>query len=112
MHALGPGDVSARIDLRGAAEGERIVHLTADAIRVPFGVKVVKITPAILTLNFERTLQKVVPVRPRLLGRPEAATRSQRSARSGEVRIAGPKSRCRRSRARSRSRSRWRRPTA
>ena len=54
----------------GVAEGERIVHLTPESIRVPFGVKVVKITPSILTLNLERTLQKVVPVRPRLLGRP------------------------------------------
>ena len=66
------GDVSAQIDLAGAGEGERIVHLTPQAIRVPFGVEVVKVTPSIVTLNFERTLQRTVPVRPRLLGRPAA----------------------------------------
>ena len=68
IQRLGPGDVSAQVDLTGVQEGEHIVHLTGDSIRVPFGVKVVKITPSILTLNLERTLQKMVPVRPRLLG--------------------------------------------
>src|SRR5262245_52533957 len=61
MHALGPGQISAQIDLSGSGEGERIIHLTADSVRVPFGVKVVKIAPSLITLNFERTLQKVVP---------------------------------------------------
>ena len=37
---------------------------------MPFGVKVVKISPAVLTFHLERTLEKVVPIRPRLLGRP------------------------------------------
>src|SRR5262245_39096835 len=60
MQQLGPSEISAQIDLAGASEGERIVHLTPDAIRVPFGVTVVRINPAILNLNLERTLQKVV----------------------------------------------------
>jgi YbbR domain-containing protein len=94
LHALHAGDVSAQIDLAGTAEGERIVHITADSIRVPFGVKVVKITPSILTLNLERTLQKLVPIRPRLLGRPEPGFEvAEISADPGDVRIAGPKSR-------------------
>jgi len=94
MHALGPGQISAQIDLSGSGEGERIIHLTADSVRVPFGVKVVKIAPSLITLNFERTLQRVVPIRPRLVGRPVpgfevAAVTSE----PGQVRIAGPKSR-------------------
>lgn len=94
LHALHGGEVSAQIDLAGTAEGERIVHITAEAIRVPFGVKVVKITPAILTLNFERTLQKLVPIRPRLIGRPEPGFEvADISADPPDVRIAGPKSR-------------------
>lgn len=94
LHGLNPGDVSARIDLRGAHEGERIVHLTPEAIRVPFGVKVVKISPAILTLNLEPTLQKTVPVRPRLLGRPAKGYEvGEITSEPAEVRISGPKSR-------------------
>jgi YbbR domain-containing protein len=94
IHGLGPRDLSAVIDLQGVTVGERIVHLSPDTIRVPFGVKVVKVTPSILTLNFERTLEKEVPVRPRLLGRPapgyEVAEIMSDPAR---VKISGPKSR-------------------
>lgn len=94
IQRLGPGEVSARLDLRGASEGERIVHLSSDAIRVPFGVQVVKINPSLITLNFERTVQKVVPVRPRLLGRPAAGYEvAEITSEPAEVHIAGPKSR-------------------
>jgi YbbR domain-containing protein len=94
IQRLGPGDVSARIDLHGLDEGERIVHLTAGSMRVPFGVKVVKITPAIITLHFERTLTKTVPVRPRLMGRPaEGYEVAEVTSEPAEVRLAGPKSR-------------------
>jgi YbbR domain-containing protein len=94
IHKVGPGEISAKVDVAGALEGERIVHLTSEAIRVPFGVRVVKINPSIITLNFERTLMKTVPIRPRLLGRPAAGFEvAAVTSEPGEVRIAGPKSR-------------------
>ncbi|HEY6547601.1 MAG TPA: CdaR family protein [Vicinamibacteria bacterium] len=94
IHGLGPRDLSAVIDLQGAHEGERIEHLSPDTIRAPFGVKVVKVTPAILTLNFERTLEKQVPVRPRLQGRPAAGYEvAELASDPGRVTITGPKSR-------------------
>jgi YbbR domain-containing protein len=94
IQRIGPGDVSAQLDLAGLQEGEHIVHLTDKSIRMPFGVKVVKITPSLLTLNLERTLQKVVPVRPRLVGRPAAGFEvGDVRADPAEVRIAGPRSR-------------------
>jgi YbbR domain-containing protein len=94
IHRLSTGDVSAQIDLAGVSEGEHIVHLTSQTIRVPFGVEVVKVTPSIVTLNFERTLQRSVPVRPRLLGRPAAGYEvAEITSDPAEVRIAGPKSR-------------------
>jgi YbbR domain-containing protein len=94
IQRLTPGDVSAQIDLSGVREGEHIVHLTADDIRVPFGVRVVKITPSIITMDFERTLQKTVPIRPRLLGRPGTGFEvAEVAAEPAEVRVSGPKSR-------------------
>jgi YbbR domain-containing protein len=94
MQQLGPSEISAQIDLAGAAEGERIVHLTPDSIRVPFGVTVVRINPTILNLNLERTLQKVVPVRPRILGRPAPGHEvAEVVSDPAEIRISGPKSR-------------------
>lgn len=94
IQRLSPGEISAQLNLGGVAEGERIVHLTPEIIRVPFGVKVVKINPSILTLNFERTLLKVVPVRPRLVGRPARGFElAEIVSDPAEIRIAGPKSR-------------------
>ncbi|HEY7510780.1 MAG TPA: CdaR family protein [Vicinamibacteria bacterium] len=94
IQRLTPGDVSARIDLSGVREGEHIVHLTGDDIRVPFGVRVVKITPSIITMAFERTLTKTVPIRPRLLGRPSPGYEvAEVTAEPPEVRVSGPKSR-------------------
>lgn len=94
IQSLGAGDVSAHVDLTGVEEGEHIVNLTEDSIRVPFGVKVVRINPSTLTLTLERTVQKVVPVRVRLLGRPAAGLEvAEVSSSPPEVRVAGPKSR-------------------
>jgi YbbR domain-containing protein len=94
IQRMDPGEVSALVDLTGFKEGEHIIHLTPEAIRLPFGVKVVKISPASLTLNMERTLEKVVPVRPRLLGRPAPGFEvAELLSEPSEVRIAGPKSR-------------------
>ena len=94
IQSLGPQEVSAHVDLKGVQEGEHIVNLTADSIRIPFGVKVVRINPSALTLNLERTVQKVVPVRPRLIGRPAPGYEvAEVTSNPAEVRVVGPKSR-------------------
>jgi YbbR domain-containing protein len=94
IQRLAPGDVSAHVDVADAVEGERIVHLTESSLRLPFGVKVVQINPSNLTLNFERTLSKMVPVRARLLGRPQPASEiGEIKVEPAMVRVAGPRSR-------------------
>jgi YbbR domain-containing protein len=94
IHNLGPGEVTAHLDLARATEGERIIHLTEECIRVPFGVRVVKVNPAILTLNLEKTIERTVPVRPRILGRPARGYEvGGVTSRPAEARMAGPRSR-------------------
>jgi YbbR domain-containing protein len=94
IQRLQAGDVSARVDLAGTVEGERIVHLSAESIRVPFGVTVVKVAPSTLTLNFERTRQRTVPIRPRVSGRPAPGYElAELTSEPGEVLISGPRSR-------------------
>jgi len=96
INSLETGKLLATIDLAGAAEGERIVQLTPDAVHVPFGFRVVKITPSLLTLNLERTERKTVPVRPRVTGRPAPGFEIAGVASDPpEVRVAGPRSRVR-----------------
>jgi YbbR domain-containing protein len=94
INSLEAGELLATIDLAGAAEGERIVQLTPDMIQVPFGFRVVKITPSLLTLNLERTRRKSIPVRPRVIGRPAAGFEIAGVASDPvEVRVVGPRSR-------------------
>jgi YbbR domain-containing protein len=96
IDSLEAGKLLATIDLQGAAEGERIVQLTPEMIQVPFGFRVVKITPSLLTLNLERTERKPVPVRPRVIGRPAAGFEiAGIASEPAEVRVAGPRSRVR-----------------
>jgi YbbR-like protein len=94
IQRLGREEVSAQIDLRGIRAGEQIVHLTPANFRVPFGVAVVKITPSIIRLHFERTLQRIVPVEPRVSGEPaDGYEVGEVTSEPRDVRIAGPESR-------------------
>ena len=94
IDSLDPGKVRATIDLAGAREGEMIVQLAPDQVHVPFGFRVVKITPSILTLNLEATHRKRVPVRPRLVGRPAPGFEvASIASEPTEVLVAGPRSR-------------------
>jgi diadenylate cyclase len=96
INSLDTGKLLATIDLGGASEGERIVQLTPDAVQVPFGFRVVKITPSLLTLNLERTERKTVPVRPRITGRPAAGFEiTAVTSEPADVRVVGPRSRLR-----------------
>jgi hypothetical protein len=94
IDSLDSGKVLAAIDLAGAHEGERIVQLTPDQIQVPFGFRVVKITPSLLSLNLERTHRKAVPIRPRVIGRPAPGFEvAEVASDPPEVQVVGPKSR-------------------
>lgn len=87
-------DVSVRIDLKGVEEGEHFFHLTETLVRRPFGVTVVKLSPASLTLNLEHTLERDVPIEGRVRGTPHADFEvSEILAEPSVVRLAGPRSR-------------------
>ncbi len=93
IDTLDPGRVIATIDLAGAQQGEKIVQLTPAQIRVPFGFRVVRITPSLLTLRLETTRQRMIPVAPRIVGRPAAGYElAEVTSEPAEVAIAGPSS--------------------
>ena len=94
VESLDSDQVRARIDLEGAEEGEQIIQLTADNIEVPFGFRVVRITPSLLTFNLERAMSKKVPVHPRIVGTPAPGYEVADYASDPlEVSVAGPRSR-------------------
>ncbi len=94
IDTLDTGRVLATVDLAGSHEGERIVHLTGAQIRVPFGFKVVKITPSLLRLNLESTQHTAIAVKPRIVGRPAVGYElAEVTSVPPTVRIAGPRNR-------------------
>jgi YbbR domain-containing protein len=94
IHRLGPSDVSIQLDLRGVTEGEHIFHLTDRTIRRPFGVTIVKISPSVLTIKLDRTVDKVVPIRARVEGTPaEGFDLGDVVCDPPNVRLTGPRTR-------------------
>jgi YbbR domain-containing protein len=64
------GELTAVLDVRTARAGDRLFHLTAEDVRAPFGVEVVQVTPANVSLTFEESVTKTVAVRARIDGAP------------------------------------------
>lgn len=56
------------IDLNGVRPGPAVFRLSPEALPLPRGVRILRITPAQITLELERVGHKVVPVRLRLIG--------------------------------------------
>ena len=57
-------DLVAVLDLRTARPGRRLFHLLPGDIDVPTGVKVLQVTPSTLSLTFEASASRTVPVIP------------------------------------------------
>jgi hypothetical protein len=94
LQGLSDQKVHATIDLTGVGEGAKILHLTDDSIEVPFGIDVVRISPARITLQFEKTREVDVPVRPNLEGEPaEGYQVAELVSKPATIRVAGPASR-------------------
>jgi YbbR domain-containing protein len=64
------GELVAVIDLALARAGQRLFHLTAADVRTPFGVEVVQVSPSSVSIRFEASVSKVVPVVPSFEGEP------------------------------------------
>jgi YbbR domain-containing protein len=64
------GDMAAVIDLQSARPGRRLYHLTQSNVSVPYGTEVVQVGPSTLSLEFETTATRTVPVEPDVEGRP------------------------------------------
>jgi hypothetical protein len=88
---LAPGDVVATVDLAGARSGRKIFHLTRGQVNAPFGVEVTQVTPASISLAFEPTLSRSLPVVPVVEGEPAAGyTTGQVTTDPPSVEVLGP----------------------
>ena len=70
LSRVGPGDVVAVIDLHTVRPGRRLFPLTPEQVRVPFGVEIMQVLPSTVTMAFEPSASRDVPVMPAVEGRP------------------------------------------
>ena len=64
LSRVAAGELVAVLDLRTARAGQRLFHLTGTDVRAPFGIEVVQISPSNVSVAFEPSATKVVPVVP------------------------------------------------
>jgi YbbR domain-containing protein len=70
LNRIAAGELVAVLDLRQARAGQRLFHLGGDDVRTPFGVDVVQVNPSTVSMGFEPSGSKVVPVVPTVEGEP------------------------------------------
>ena len=91
LSRMAAGDMSAVIDLRTARPGRRLFHITQSNVNVPYGMEVVQVGPATLTMEFEMSGVRMVPVEPDVEGRPPAGYEVTRVTSDPQmVEVAGP----------------------
>jgi YbbR domain-containing protein len=85
------GDMAAVIDLRTARPGRRLFHLAQGNVNVPYGTEVVQVGPSTLTMEFEMSGVRTVPVEPDIQGRPAPGYEVTRvTSDPATVVVAGP----------------------
>jgi hypothetical protein len=70
LSRVGAGDVVAVLDLHTARSGHRLFPLTPDQVRVPFGVEIMQVLPSAVTMAFEPSASRELPIVPAVDGRP------------------------------------------
>jgi YbbR domain-containing protein len=91
LSRISAGDMAAVINLETARPGRRLFHLTQGNVSVPYGTEVEQVGPSTLTLEFEMTAVRTVPVEPDVEGRPASGFEVTRiTSEPTSVEVAGP----------------------
>jgi YbbR domain-containing protein len=70
LSRIGSGELVAVLDLSTARPGARLFQVTGPDVRAPFGVEVVQVNPSTISMTFEPSATKLVPVVPQIDGEP------------------------------------------
>jgi YbbR domain-containing protein len=93
LRTLSSQDVSLSIDMNGMVMGqERILPLTPELVRAPFGVEVVRVIPARARLTVEPTARRLVRIVPTLNGVPAGVEIEKTMLTPDAIEIEGPES--------------------
>jgi YbbR domain-containing protein len=72
LHRIHPEQLAIALDLRGVRPGPAVFRILSEALDLPRGVSVVRLTPSEVTLEFAAILRKRVPVHVAVSGKPPA----------------------------------------
>jgi YbbR domain-containing protein len=93
LSRVAAGELVAVLDLRTARPGQRLFPLTGTDVRAPFGVEVVQISPSNVSIAFEPSATKVVPVVPEVAGVPaDGYVAGTVKSNPATVEVLGPRS--------------------
>ena len=91
LSRMAAGDMSAVLDLTTARPGRRLFHITQNQVNVPYGVEIVQVGPSTLTMEFEVSGIRRVPVEPDIDGRPAPGFEVTKiTSDPASVEVAGP----------------------
>jgi len=91
LQRVKPGDVYVSLDVAGTGPGPFTVHVALRDVRAPAGLRIAAIRPASLTLTLDRSAERVLPVKPQVLGQPAPGYRvTDVTSEPSEVRVVGP----------------------
>jgi YbbR domain-containing protein len=91
VRSISPENLSKRLDLSQTREGTVTFSISSEGISLPRGVKITRIHPTTVVVVLQKLSTKLIPIRPRLVGRP-APERELESVRiyPEKIEIAGP----------------------
>ncbi|HUJ14721.1 MAG TPA: CdaR family protein [Thermoanaerobaculia bacterium] len=96
LRSLSSSNLEVPLDLRTLVPGTIAITIRPQAINVPPGVEVVSLDPANVTFRAEEVRQKIVPIRPFLVGDPPAGyTVGDATLNPDHALISGPASQIR-----------------
>ncbi|MFQ5790007.1 MAG: YbbR-like domain-containing protein [Acidobacteriota bacterium] len=72
LRTLSAQDIQVRMDMSDVKPGDQVFYLKPEQVTVPFGVRVMRVSPASVRLELDRTAQREVQVVPRVVGSPSA----------------------------------------
>lgn len=90
---IDPGEVIAVLDLSNARPGSRLFPMRTDAVRVPYGVEVLQVTPGTIALELDTSMRRSLPVVPAVEGDPAPGfVAGQITSDPASVEVVGPQS--------------------
>lgn len=91
LNRVRPDQLSMVLDLRGVRPGPAVFRIADEALDLPRGVTVMRLTPSEVTLEFAATLRRRVPVHVAFIGKPRGDLRVTETEVAPEsVEVMGP----------------------